>query len=149
MRNMMIRLLFLALLCCTWCTDTNAQSIKEMVQTIRKPVIIKSSTHPHLNVEFNHTSHKGVSCFFCHHEVSKEGRYVSCSTCHILPGPRERAPISKFMAFHAKDDSRSCMGCHLRLAKDESSKYFHTFKGCRPCHVAPINRKVSTQEPVK
>ena len=127
----------LFLLICTLLVAGNAQAndIRSMTETIKKPITLKASKSERLNVVFNHSSHKGINCFGCHHEVSENGRYVSCSVCHTEPG-RSKDPMSTFMAFHAKDVKQSCYGCHIRLAKEKYARYGKTFTNCRPCHMA-------------
>ncbi|MCR4667008.1 MAG: cytochrome c3 family protein [Desulfovibrio sp.] len=123
-----------------WCTNSHAKDIKSMVEIIKNPIEIESSTSPKLNVKFMHTDHKGLNCLICHHEVSKKGRYVPCVTCHHFEGRKNKEPIGMYSAFHAKDSGRSCFGCHLKLAANEDSKYFNKFRSCRPCHMGPISR---------
>ena len=76
---MMVALLFTA--------EVRADGIREMAETIKTPSPLKSGKIHLLNVTFNHTSHRGISCFTCHHMPSeKDGRYISCSQCHTNVG---------------------------------------------------------------
>ena len=132
--------LFMSLLILLWTVSAPAKGIYEISQAVQQPIEIHAGKSPRMNVFFAHTVHKGIECGYCHHNVSATGRYVPCATCHCTPGARERAPISMFMAYHAKGNARSCLGCHMRFATDES-KYSSKFRGCRPCHMSSETRQ--------
>ncbi len=113
----------------------------ELPAAIQKPMTIDGGTSERLSVVFNHTSHAKYKCALCHHESSGGDANVACAECHSAPGPRERDPMSMFMAFHSPNaGDRSCMGCHKRLAKEKPTKYGKSFQGCRPCH-KPAKKK--------
>ena len=138
-----VSLLLFTLTVVMWGVAAQARDIREMSQIIRQPIVIKGGASERMNVTFPHSAHRGVNCMQCHHEVGEEGRYVPCTECHSTPGPRERDPMSMFMAFHAKDSSRSCVGCHTRMVEKAPAKYEATFKGCRPCHMSPRAREAA------
>lgn len=135
--------LFLVLLIVLMGNNTLAQAknLEETMQALRQPLLLANGTAPRMHVTFLHTDHKGITCMHCHHNMSSEGRYVPCTTCHCTPGVRERAPISMFMAFHAGDSAHSCISCHRQLVAKAPEKYALPFRGCRPCHMSPASRK--------
>ncbi|MCR5813176.1 MAG: cytochrome c3 family protein [Desulfovibrio sp.] len=111
-----------------------AKSIQEMANAIKNPVILKASKSHLLNVTFNHTSHRGITCLTCHHAVSeRHGRYVSCSQCHVQKG-RSQERLSTFAAFHANESKHSCFSCHRSKALEAPKPYGQVFRNCRPCH---------------
>ncbi|MBQ9405829.1 MAG: cytochrome c3 family protein [Desulfovibrio sp.] len=134
---MFVMALALAVLCCP---PAGARDMREMATIIKQPLEIPGGASKRMSVVFAHTDHRGVNCMHCHHNVSSEGRYVACTTCHCTPGVRARDPISMFMAFHAKDNGRSCVGCHTSLVEKSESRYGLKFRGCRPCHMSPGSR---------
>lgn len=102
------------------------------LKVLREPVDLDYGNYPLLSVIFNHSSHKRIACVTCHHKKTAEGKlYVACTNkdCHSLKGPRERVPMSMFMAYHAPRTNRSCYNCHVREAAAHPQ-----FKGCQPCH---------------
>ena len=113
----------------------------ELPAAIQKPMTIDGGTSERMSVVFNHTTHAKYKCALCHHESSGGDANVACAECHSTPGARERDPMSMFMAFHSKGSDRSCVGCHTKAAQDAPDAYAATFKGCRPCHLAPTARK--------
>ena len=127
--------LLLLTLMVMWCGDAQARDMREMAHMIKQPMEIKGGTSERMNVMFPHGAHRATNCMQCHHEVGPEGRYVACTQCHSKPGPRERDPMSMFMAFHAKEDTRSCVGCHKKTMEKNQDNYGARFKGCRPCHM--------------
>ena len=124
-----------------WSPLVGARDMSEMATVIKQPQVIPGGTSKRMDVVFAHTDHRGINCMHCHHNVGREGRYVACTTCHCIPGGRERLPISMFMAFHAKDNARSCVGCHSNMIEKSESRYALKFRGCRPCHMSPASRK--------
>ncbi|MBO4335956.1 MAG: cytochrome c3 family protein [Desulfovibrio sp.] len=127
----------LALLFLQAASVAEAKSIQDMAEVIKNPVTLKASTSHLLNVTFNHTSHRGINCFACHHAASeKKGRYVSCSECHAQKG-RSSEPLSTFAAFHAKESKHSCYSCHLSKSLEAPKTYGKHFYNCRPCHYGP------------
>lgn len=130
----------LALGFCLGATGSQAASLT----AIRGPIEMDYGASPRFAVTFNHSSHKNVKCRTCHHIRDKEGRrYVQCTIeeCHSVSGARRRDPLSMFMAYHARGTDRSCYGCH----KMEAAKH-PEFKGCRPCHMGPLTRKVLAEK---
>ncbi|MBQ9537307.1 MAG: cytochrome c3 family protein [Desulfovibrionaceae bacterium] len=114
-----------------------ASDIYKMTEKIKSPITVVAGKAKLMNVVFNHTSHRGLNCFTCHHEKDAvKGRYVSCSNCHTGAG-RMKDPKSKFMAFHAKDSAHSCYSCHLNKAIESPERYGKLFVNCRPCHYRP------------
>lgn len=131
-----MRYISLFLLCFALVATTAAQArpIKTMVETINKPITIEAKNSKLLDVVFNHTSHRGINCFTCHHVASEsKGRYISCTECHENQG-RSTKSLSLFRAAHAKDSRHSCYACHANQAM-ESEKYATIFYNCRPCHM--------------
>ncbi|MCR5813177.1 MAG: cytochrome c3 family protein [Desulfovibrio sp.] len=130
---------FLLMVALLFAAEVKADSIKEMAESIQKPISLKSAKTALLSVTFNHTSHRGISCFTCHHMPSeKNGRYISCSQCHKDVG-RSKEANSLFSAFHNKESKHSCYACHLRKAKEKPELYATTFVNCRPCHSRMTN----------
>ncbi len=136
-----VSLLFFSLALVMWSVGTQARDIKEMSQFIKQPLQIKAGLSKRMDVVFPHTAHRGINCLQCHHEIGPDGRYVACTECHSKPGPRERDPLSMFMAFHAKESDRSCVGCHKQMLNKIPAKYEAKFKGCRPCHMSNGSRE--------
>ena len=120
MKSMFLLLLSLSFLLVG---DVQARSIMEMMRVIKEPIVIKAGKSRRMDVTFQHNSHKGISCMQCHHLSGDKGRYVPCVECHAKPGPRERDPMSMFMAFHARDTQRSCLGCHKQKVLDRPDKF--------------------------
>lgn len=118
-----------------------AETSPGALKVLREPILLDYQTLPLLSVTFNHSTHKAFSCVLCHHKVTPEGAlYAPCTTsgCHNVPGARERAEDSMFMAYHAAPSQRSCYGCHVRQAATHPE-----FIGCRPCHYRPLATKAS------
>ncbi len=133
----------LFVLCCTFAFTAEAQAgkIQAMSEAIKKPITVEAKKSPLLNVVFNHTSHRGISCFTCHHVASeKKGRYVPCSTCHANAG-RTAGNLTMFSAAHDKTSSHSCYACHTEISQ-KSSKYEKVFYNCRPCHTGQDSGQV-------
>lgn len=127
-------------------SDAQARSMQELVQEIKKPITLKASKSSHLDVVFNHSSHKGINCFTCHHKVSDKGRYISCSECHNIKG-KSKDPQSLFVAFHAKKSEHSCLSCHREKARTKPARYGKAFYNCRPCHLPPAERMSKAEAP--
>jgi hypothetical protein len=137
----------LFLLCCAFVFTAEAQAgkIQDMSATIKKPITVEAKKSPLLNVVFNHTSHRGINCFTCHHVASeKMGRYVPCSTCHVQAG-RSSDHLTMFSAAHNKTSAHSCYSCHNQISQ-KSSKYEKIFYNCRPCHVGQGQVKQMSQQ---
>ena len=125
-----------------WVVGAQAGESQGLGAIKNNPIVIEGGTSKRMTVTFVHKSHRniGVSCKHCHHETSSDVPYSSCrEACHSTPGARERDPMSMFMAFHARDTDRSCLGCHSQLAAKDPAKY-PQFNGCRPCHMTPEAR---------
>lgn len=105
---------------------------------ISGPTYVEGGSSALMTVIFKHQDHlrQDITCITCHHDGSKGSYFVPCTECHVTPGARERDPLSMFAAFHARDDIRSCYGCHEMRAEAEPESY-PSFTGCRPCHAAP------------
>ena len=112
---------------------------KLMKEIIREPITLHAQKSPLLDVVFNHTSHKGISCFTCHHKKADVGYYVACSECHPAKG-KSKDPQSQFVAYHAKKSDHSCLSCHREKAAKKPDRYGRKFYNCRPCHM-PRNAK--------
>ena len=123
-----------------------AGSSRMSVEPILTPVTINKGESPLLAVKFMHSSHSGISCDTCHHgqkcaichhpQKAPVEKYASCGStpdCHVLPG-KSKDIKSRFMAFHKKDTTRSCYGCHSKLEGQ-----YADFQGCRPCHMPEKN----------
>ena len=125
---------FLLTIALLFAAEVRADSIRGMAESIKTPITLKAEKSHLLDVTFNHTSHRGISCFTCHHMPSEQdGRYISCSQCHKSMG-RSQKPQSRFAAFHNKKSKHSCYACHLKKAKEMPELYGKTFVNCRPCH---------------
>lgn len=128
-----IALLVLAVGLCV-ASPAQAGNMKMMADTIKKPMTIKAKK-PLLNVVFNHTSHRGINCFTCHHmKDEQKGRYIPCGECHALTGRDTKDPMSMFMAAHTKGSKHSCYSCHTDLTTRAPDTYAKVFYNCRPCH---------------
>ena len=114
-------------------TNAFSSNIKDIAESIKKPIILKSQNQYNVSVVFNHTSHKGINCIVCHHEKYNNEQYVSCSVCHKARG-RSNDSDSLFLAFHSKEVKRSCFLCHADLLKNEGLHYKKEFVNCKPCH---------------
>lgn len=81
---------------------------------------------------FSHEDHKEFACNDCHHTFEGYGEIGKCgdSGCHddYKSKVGER---SWFVAFHDKDDMRSCWGCHI--AYKEADKTTGP-TSCDSCH---------------
>jgi len=133
MKYMQLLLLFCGLL---FATSAQAGNIQMMTDSIKKPITIEAKNSKLLNVVFNHTSHRGINCFTCHHMKSEaKGRYVPCSECHKNEG-RSKEPLSMFKAAHSKMSAHSCYSCHTSLAQASPTRFGKQFYNCRPCHMA-------------
>lgn len=130
-------------LCCLlslfYCANAFADAAHPNLKNLDKPIELDAGDSPRMYVTFNHSTHKSVKCRTCHHEGLPGNRYASCTNedCHSLTGAKERDPMSVYMAYHAPDTKRSCYGCHKSLAAE-----YPQFKGCRPCHMTPMGRKM-------
>ncbi|MBQ7738256.1 MAG: cytochrome c3 family protein [Desulfovibrionaceae bacterium] len=121
----------------TFLFATNAQAldIKQMKEKMNQPITLKADKSSRMDVVFNHSSHRGINCFTCHHKkLNDKDRYVSCSSCH-KPLGKSKDPMSKFVAFHDKKSSHSCYACHTNLIKENPQRFGKIFRNCRPCHM--------------
>lgn len=131
-----MRYLFILLtaLAFVWAGSAEARTVKEMGDIMKKPIELKASNSPRFNVTFNHSSHRNTPCQTCHHEEGSGGLYVPCTECHNEPGPGKTDPTSTYMAFHSRSSTRSCLGCHTKLFREDKATY-GKFINCRPCHL--------------
>ena len=100
-------------------------------EVFRTPIPLARGENPRLHVVFQHSSHKGLPCATCHHEVTSDRqRYTACANqeCHSIPDRTDKSSQSRFVAYHAMDTDRSCYGCHFQRAQRNG------FLGCTPCH---------------
>ncbi len=133
-RSVLVLLAFALLLY----APAQAQEMRNLAQQILKPITIKATESPKMNVLFEHSSHKAFSCVTCHHKKpeTSDSRYIPCSNCHTKPGAKERHYLGTFMAFHSKKSMTSCFGCHSKMRAEQPEKYAAKFSGCYPCHAA-------------
>ncbi len=142
MRFLLMSMLFLSFIMTA--NPAGAAHFMDKVKFPKDTITLGSPDSPSLNVNFNHTSHKDVACDFCHHkprcgichysQALDKSPSSSCSTaegCHMEVG-KSQEPASRFMAFHKKNSTRSCMGCHRSHQVE-----FPQFSGCKPCHPNP------------
>ena len=47
--------------------EANAKSIKDMSEAIKNSITLDAKNSKLLSVTFNHSSHRGINCFTCHH----------------------------------------------------------------------------------
>ena len=113
---------------------------KDLSRTLKTPITLDAGDKPDLHVTFNHASHKGIKCGFCHHERPANGKaYASCGgseECHAVKTKDKDDVQSLFWAYHNKDSQRSCYGCHTKLAAKHAA-----LRGCRPCHSKMLDAK--------
>ena len=112
------------------------------LKNLDKPIELNAGDVPKMYVIFNHSSHKNIACRNCHHEGLPGNRYAPCtnSECHAITSPASREPLSVFMAYHAPDMDRSCLGCHKARAKEHPE-----FRGCKPSHQSLGSREYIRQ----
>lgn len=83
-------------------------------------------------VDFSHARHgkAGIDCATCHHTWDGTSAIASCATagCHDQPGKKEAA--SFYAAFHAKDSTTSCLGCHKDMVRQGRKAPV----ACKDCH---------------
>lgn len=122
---------------CTFLLASEAQAldIKQMRAKMEQPITLKADKSKRMDVVFNHSSHRGINCFTCHHQkLDNKDRYVSCSSCHKSLG-KSKDPMSRFVAFHDKKSAHSCLACHRSLSKEFPERFGKMFHNCRPCHM--------------
>ena len=121
--------------------DAQALDIKQMKEKMNQPITLKADKSKLLNVVFNHSSHRGINCFTCHHQkLDNKNRYVPCSSCHKSMG-RSNDPMSRFVSFHSKKSEHSCYACHNDLANERPERFAKVFYNCRPCHMSKAASK--------
>lgn len=115
------------------------------LKNLDKPIELNAGEVKSMYVVFNHSTHKSVACRVCHHEGLPKNRYAPCTSpgCHTITAPSSREPLSVFMAYHALDMKRSCLGCHKSLRKE-----YPQFVGCKPCHQSVGGKKQEEPGPV-
>lgn len=118
-----------------------AASGKPNLKNLDKPIELNAGDNKSMYVIFNHATHKSVACRICHHEGLPGNRYAPCTSpeCHAITAPSSREPLSLFMAYHAQDMTRSCLGCHKSLRKE-----YPQFMGCKPCHQS-VNPRINAE----
>jgi hypothetical protein len=83
-------------------------------------------------VDFSHALHgkAAIDCATCHHTWDGKGEIASCATagCHDQPGKKEAA--SFYAAFHAKNSTGSCLGCHKDMVRQGRTAPV----ACKDCH---------------
>jgi len=95
-------------------------------------------------VFFDHQRHEmsSLTCRTCHHETLQ-----ACKNCHTSEGSPEGGGISLESAFHEKNSSLSCEGCHERQKAQEKCSGCHlgtrtqmegSQQSCIVCHTGPI-----------
>ncbi len=117
-----------------------AADFKDLSRTLKTPITLGGEEKPDLRVVFNHASHKGIKCGFCHHARPEEGpAYAACGgneACHSVKTKNKNDVQSLFWAYHTKDSQRSCYGCHFKQAEKNAN-----LRGCRPCHSKALDAK--------
>ena len=68
-------------------------------------------------VTFNHGPHADLTCTSCHHMFEGYGEITACRECHSERGDREDT-MGYYWAWHGKDVTGSCLGCHKALAEE-------------------------------
>ena len=96
-------------------------------------------------VFFDHQNHEknSLTCRTCHHETLE-----ACKNCHTLKGSPEGGGISLKTAYHKKNSSASCNGCHEKQKAQERCAGCHLFMRtqkedknfCAVCHTGPIQQ---------
>lgn len=126
-----MRVFILAALMALFSSLAFARGDAPNLKNLDKPIELDAGDEKNMYVIFNHSTHKSVACRVCHHEGLPGNRYASCASpeCHAITAPSSREPLSVFMAYHAPDMKRSCLGCHKSLRKE-----YPQFMGCKPCH---------------
>lgn len=120
-----------------------ASEARPNLKNLGKPIELDAGDVPRMYVVFNHSSHKKVACRNCHHDGLPGNRYASCTNpeCHAITSPSSREPLSVYMAYHAPDMKRSCLGCHKTLKEKHPE-----FRGCKPCHQSMASKAAMEKE---
>ena len=139
MKKILMCLLFLSFALLV--KEVSAADFLDKVNFPKSPLIMGAMDAPSLTVKFNHASHAGVKCDFCHHaprcaichysQELEKSLFASCSNndgCHMNVGKSQES-ANRFMSFHKKNSERSCLGCHRSMLKEHPE-----FSGCNPCH---------------
>jgi hypothetical protein len=138
---------------CAGCHGAEVQAKIEKVKTATRPdrgqpqaIWIASKGTTYKSAPFDHRSHEGraSSCVDCHHKAI--GR---CDDCHTLLPQKKGGWVSLKQAFHTSDSTRSCVGCHQKVAKQGTCAGCHKMltpppnqAACDQCHSGPPHDKV-------
>jgi hypothetical protein len=85
-----------------------------------------------------HQKHMSLGCDSCHHtweDTSQAPKKCTSSGCHDLiggSGEQMQEVNAAFNAFHNRESTRSCVGCHLD--KNRSEQTCGPFTNCADCH---------------
>jgi hypothetical protein len=88
-----------------------------------------------------HQAHISLGCESCHHtweDKSSAPQTCTSSGCHEVlgaTGPQMQEADSAFNAYHNRESSRSCLGCHIQ--RDQADAPCGPFAGCTDCHPTP------------
>lgn len=111
-------------------TAAESRTLYELREIIENPITIDNAQSKKMHVRFRHQEHKALGCRTCHHIMTEDRQvYVPCTVCHDKTDIADRSSHSYFLAIHRLDSSRSCAGCHAKMAADSPK-----LKGCRSCH---------------
>jgi hypothetical protein len=87
-----------------------------------------------------HQGHIALGCQSCHHtweDTSQAPKKCTSCGCHDLigaSGEQIQEVNAAFNAYHNRESTRSCLGCHLD--KNEAEQAFGPFANCADCHAA-------------
>lgn len=136
---------------CAGCHSANGQSVIEPPEKIARldrgqPDVLWVKKPPRAGtrrVPFDHAFHESPevtrACRDCHHRTLRP-----CRECHTLSGAPEGGGVTLEQAFHARDSTWSCVGCHLRqTARPACAGCHHELPhppgrhSCTVCHAGP------------
>ena len=92
-------------------------------------------------VRMPHNSHISLGCESCHHtweDKSSAPQACTSSGCHDVlgaTGPQMQEVDSAFNAYHNRESSRSCLGCHIQ--KEQADEPCGPAASCTDCHSTP------------
>ena len=90
-------------------------------------------------VTMPHQKHISQGCPVCHHkweDTSQPPRKCTTSGCHDLVGAKGaqmQEVDAAFNAYHNRESTHSCLGCHLQ--KNKADQACGPFQNCAACHV--------------
>lgn len=119
------------LLCMPLEAAESGRDLNAIHKAFNEPINLNKSTDNSMHVLFQHDQHKSIRCAECHHTTTSGAAYTSCSAepgCHNITGT-STDPLSRFQAFHSKENERSCYACHFA-----QRARFDDVKGCTTCH---------------